>query len=129
MTQKKYETPFKKACGLGSAKEGVGHWWSQRVSAVALVFLGLWIAYVVSVTMSFNAVGAKQLLAQTHYMVPLLFFIMFSFYHAWLGLKVIIEDYVHHKFLKYTLLILTQLACLFAGGLGIFFLLSIWIKG
>lgn len=129
MGQRRYETPFKKASGLGSAKEGVGHWWHQRLSGLVLVFLGLWFAYVVSVIMPFDAVGAKQLLGQLHYMLPLLFFIGFSFYHAWLGLQVVIEDYIHQKFLKYAALIFTQLACLFAGGLGIFCLLSIWIKG
>jgi succinate dehydrogenase / fumarate reductase membrane anchor subunit len=71
-------SPIARVRGLGSAKDGTHHWWLQRVTAVALVPLVVWFA--ISLTM-----------------IMLILVIAVGFWHAALGLQVVIEDYVHAK--------------------------------
>ena len=95
-----YQTPLARARGLGSARQGTQHWWRQRVTAVALFPVTLWFA--VSLTMLPKA-GYTQVVAwmsDPWNTILLLSFIMLSLYHAMLGLQVVMEDYVHHEWLK-----------------------------
>ena len=95
-----FQTPLARARGLGSARQGIQHWWRQRVTAVALFPVTLWFA--VSVTMlpeaSYTQVVAWM--SAPWNTILLLSFIMLSLYHAMLGLQVVMEDYVHHEWLK-----------------------------
>jgi succinate dehydrogenase / fumarate reductase membrane anchor subunit len=88
-------TPLARAIGLGSAKEGVGAWWAQRVSAVALVPLTVWFtASIIAHTGSDYAtfiVWLRTLLAA----IPMILLLIALFYHTALGLQVVIEDYIH----------------------------------
>jgi succinate dehydrogenase / fumarate reductase membrane anchor subunit len=98
--------------GLGSAKEGVQHWWLQRLSAVLLVPLALWfVAGVVCHT------GADHQAVHAWLGQPLTFglmalFLGASFYHAQLGLQVVIEDYVRGEACKIALIVLVKLSSL-----------------
>ena len=83
--------------GLGSAKEGVHHWWAQRMTAVALVPLSLW--FVCGVI---RLIGADYATAVAWFKAPLVatltvLLIVATFYHAALGLQVVLEDYVHDE--------------------------------
>ncbi|MBI3517352.1 MAG: succinate dehydrogenase, hydrophobic membrane anchor protein [Proteobacteria bacterium] len=83
--------------GLGSAKDGAHHWWAQRTTAVALVPLSLW--FVASVI---ALVGANHATAVAWFRSPInatlmVLLIVATFYHAALGLQVVLEDYVHHE--------------------------------
>lgn len=83
--------------GLGSAKEGVTHWWAQRTTAVALVPLSLW--FVASVI---ALVGGDYAAVVAWFKSPfnatlMILLIILTFYHATLGLQVVLEDYVHHE--------------------------------
>ncbi len=111
----KYITPLKKAKGLGSAQDGTHHWWMQRVTAIANLAL-----------VSFFVCNALALIGKEHHEVLLFFatpfhavmmalFIISSFYHAALGLQVVIEDYVHTEGKKIALLLFVKLG-LFALG-------------
>lgn len=93
-------SPLGRVRGLGSAKEGVGHWWAQRVTAVALVPLAVW--FVVSVVAMTGAdYGAVTAWAASPVVAGLLILLIAAtFYHAALGVQVVIEDYVHHEGLK-----------------------------
>ena len=102
MTEKR--TPLKRAMGLGSSKEGVHHWLSQRASGVALAFLGLWV--LLSLSQLPKNYDAFALWLQNP---GVTFFLSLSlvvgFYHGYLGLQVIIEDYVRRTFTRVTLLL------------------------
>lgn len=99
------KTPLAKVRGLGSAKEGVHHWWAQRLTGAALVPLTLWFVFSI-VTMSgdghmaFTAWAASPVNT-----VLLVLLVATTFHHTHLGLQVVIEDYVHHGFWKLVLLV------------------------
>jgi len=107
-----FRTELARVRGLGSAKEGVHHWWMQRVSAVALVPLALWfvIALVAHVGADYAAMRAWLGSPITFGLMVLL--IGATFYHAQLGLQVVIEDYIHHEGGKIALILLTKLTSL-----------------
>jgi len=87
--------PLAIARGLGSAKDGVQHWWLQRLTAVALLPLAPWFA-----CFALGLIGADQFTARSAIAQPLnatllLAFVLSLFWHARLGLQVVVEDYVH----------------------------------
>jgi succinate dehydrogenase / fumarate reductase membrane anchor subunit len=86
-----------RARGLGSAKEGVQHWWLQRLTAIALVPLSLW--FVASVVCMAGATRAELLgwLNSPFSAGLLILCLIATFWHAILGLQVVIEDYVHSE--------------------------------
>ncbi len=93
-------TDLAKVRGLGSAKEGSAHWWSQRVTAVALVPLIFW--FVASII---SLVGAQQAVVQAWVATPwvsvlLILLCIAMFHHLQLGMQVILEDYIHVEWLK-----------------------------
>ncbi len=108
-------SPIARARGLGSAKEGTGHWWHQRVSAVALLALVVW--FVVSLLMLTGAdwATASGWLSNKVNAGLMLLLIVFLFYHLKLGLQVVIEDYVHGEAMKIVSLLLMSGACLAVG--------------
>ena len=117
-------SPLGRAVGLGSAKEGVEHWWLQRITAVALVPLSLWfvIAIIRLVGADVDTVGywvGRPLPA-----ILLVLLLIASFYHAALGLQVVIEDYVHAELIKLGLVITVRLLCVAFAVAGIFAVLS-----
>ena len=121
--------PLKKAKALGSAKEGTGHWWAQRVSAIALIFLVLWFVYAVMSIVPVHYASVIQFLHMPLNAVLLILLLVSIFYHGYLGIQVVIEDYVHTECCKYTLLISLKLASIFAAVASVFVIFSIYIKG
>jgi succinate dehydrogenase / fumarate reductase membrane anchor subunit len=118
-------SPLGRAIGLGSAKEGVEHWLAQRITAVALVPLALW--FVISLI---QLVGADFDTVQDWVGRPLpaiLLVLLFiaTFYHAALGLQVVIEDYIHGELARLGLVILTRLACVALAVAGIVAVLTL----
>ncbi len=122
-------TPIARAKGLGSAKEGVSHWWAQRVTAVALVPLTLWfvIAILGLTTADHSAVVAW--ISSPIRAALLVLFLVALFYHAKLGLQVVIEDYVHHEGAKTASLIATTFVIYFLGATAIVAVLKIAFGG
>jgi succinate dehydrogenase / fumarate reductase membrane anchor subunit len=108
-------SPIARARGLGSAKEGTGHWWHQRVSAVALLALVVW--FVISLLMLTGAdwATASDWLSNKFNAGLMLLLIVFLFYHLKLGLQVVIEDYVHGEAMKIASILLMSGACLAVG--------------
>ncbi|MBL4773434.1 MAG: succinate dehydrogenase, hydrophobic membrane anchor protein [Alcanivoracaceae bacterium] len=105
-----YRTDIKRVKGLGTAKHGFSHWWLQRLTAVALIPLGLWFVYSL---MSMENLAPDTLILWLHNPVPTILMALWAVilvYHATLGLQVIIEDYIHGKKMALTLLILIKFA-------------------
>jgi succinate dehydrogenase / fumarate reductase membrane anchor subunit len=81
--------------GLGSAKEGVGHWWAQRVTAIALVPLSIWFVVAAISLMGADYADFQAWIGQFGNALLMILTVLVLFYHAHLGMQVIIEDYVH----------------------------------
>jgi len=105
-------SPLGKARGLGSAKHGVGHWWAQRMTALALVPVTLWFfSSLFRVAGSPDPFRVADWLASPWQALLAALLVVLMFWHAKLGLQVVIEDYVHAPFAKYTLLIANSFFC------------------
>jgi succinate dehydrogenase / fumarate reductase membrane anchor subunit len=118
-----------RALGLGSAKEGVQHWWAQRLSAVALVPLMLWL---VASLVALAGADRAAVVAWLHEPFPAILMILLiiaAFYHMALGVQVVVEDYVHTEWVKIPVLVLNRLIAIAAAVAGIFAVLRIAFGG
>lgn len=118
-------SPMGRVLGLGSAKEGVGHWWMQRVSAVALVALGLWFASSLLRLGDFSHAVVLAWIAMPLNAVLLSLLIGTAVYHSQLGVQVVVEDYVTGHGLKIVTMLLLTFVHIVLAALGIFSVLRI----
>lgn len=123
-------SPLGRVLGLGSAGGGSGHWYSQRVTAVALVILSLW--FVASLALlgpgaSHDAV--VQWLSAPFPATMALLLVLVSAYHAQLGLQVVIEDYVGDKGLRTVVLTAVKFLLVTAAVLGALAVLRLALGG
>ena len=117
-------TPLARVKGLGSAKDGTHHFWHQRLTALLLVPLALWIGYcIASLPVDYEAL--LEWVRQPMATVGLVLLIGATFYHAQLGLQVVIEDYVSSHARRTVMLLLTNLVCLLFGTVGVVSVLKI----
>jgi succinate dehydrogenase / fumarate reductase membrane anchor subunit len=112
-------SPLGRAIGLGSAKEGVEHWWAQRVTAVALIPLALWFVIAILGLVGSDIDAFQEWAGRPVPAIVLILLLVATFYHAALGLQVVIEDYVHGEILKLALLVLLRLLCFALAVAGI----------
>ncbi|GIX09887.1 succinate dehydrogenase, hydrophobic membrane anchor protein [Elioraea sp.] len=115
LSQRTLRSPLGRVRGLGAAKEGVHHWWAQRVTALALVPLTLW--FVASLLVLAGASHGEVALwaARPHNAVLLLALIGATFWHGALGLQVVIEDYIHAEGARLAAMLAMKAAMLLAG--------------
>jgi succinate dehydrogenase / fumarate reductase membrane anchor subunit len=111
-------SPLGRALGLGSARDGVEHWWLERVSAVALVPLTMWFAASIVFHTGDDYAGFIAWLRLPVVTALMTLLLIALFYHAALGLQVVIEDYVHSG-IKIAALVAVRLGCaaLAVGGI------------
>lgn len=114
-------TPLKTARTLGSAKEGADHFWMQRVTAVANLFLAVFLVWLLVTLLGADHATVKQKLTNPLIALPLLALAISGTVHMRIGMQTIIEDYVHGEGLKVVALmlntffaILIALACIFS---------------
>ena len=116
----RYRTPLKVAKGLGSAKEGTGHFLVQRLTAIALVFLACWFLYFVIGLMHADYLTATDAVARPWNATLLIAFLVAMFWHAQLGVQVVIEDYVHSHGLALTAQIAVRFVCILGALASVF---------
>lgn len=127
--QRKLRSDLGRVRGLGSAKEGVGHWWAQRVTAIALVPLTIWFVASLVFLTDVDHATAMQWLGSPITLGLMALFLIALIYHAVLGLQVVVEDYIHSHATKLILLLLMQFAGFALGAAGIVAMLVIALYG
>jgi succinate dehydrogenase / fumarate reductase membrane anchor subunit len=118
-------SPLGRVIGLGSAKSGSGHWFSQRLTAVAVTLLGLWFLVALISLGSLEYQDLSRWLAHPTNAVLGALLVIASAQHAWLGLQVVIEDYVGGRFARLALLVATKALLILAATAGVLAILRI----
>ncbi|HEX4871802.1 MAG TPA: succinate dehydrogenase, hydrophobic membrane anchor protein [Nevskiaceae bacterium] len=118
-------SPLGRARGLGSAKDGVHHFWVQRLSALALIPLSLWLVFSLAQLSGSGFGPVAWWVSAPPVAVTLVLFIAAAFYHSSLGLQVVIEDYVASEGRKLALLVLVKFSHLLLATGAIFAVLKV----
>lgn len=107
------KNPMKRARGHGSAGHGTGHWWLQRLTALALVPLSIWfLCGLLSAALFPTPEMVADWLGSPFNALLLTLMVIALFMHAKLGVQVVIEDYVHNQHWKFKLLIANIFLCI-----------------
>ncbi len=129
MDDKDFHQSVAKARGLGSAHEGTHHWIYQRISAISLVFLGVWMLLTLSKLHHASYEDWLASMSSPWVASGVFLFILATTYHACLGLQVVVEDYIHGPWMRYSLLTVIKLMGFFLVILTLFFLIKIQMIG
>ena len=124
-----FRTPLGRARGLGSAKHGVGHFIGQRGSAVALGVLVLWAVQSVLTLAHFDYENAVLWLRSPWNAVMAALLIAVASFHMQLGMRTIIEDYIHRAPTKAALLIFNVFVAALIAAAGVFAILKVALSG
>ncbi|MBU6406624.1 MAG: succinate dehydrogenase, hydrophobic membrane anchor protein [Alphaproteobacteria bacterium] len=122
-----FRTPLGRVRGAGSAKSGTGHFIAERASSVLLAFLTPWFVISAAMHLPFGYEGARAWVADPWVAAPLAVFVLVSLHHMWLGLTVIIEDYIGRPATKMALLLLNLSICIALAAASLFAILRISI--
>ena len=90
-------SPLAKARGLGAARAGVGHWTHQRLTAISNLLLVLWFVFSAVALAGADYAEVRAWLASPLSASLMILLVISTFYHARLGVQVVVEDYVHHE--------------------------------
>ena len=121
--------PLRRVLGTGSARSGVEHWWLQRLTSIALVPLSVW--FVVSL-LALPSLGHTTVIAwmgQSWTALLLILLVLTAAWHSQLGLRVIVEDYVHHPGGKTLTLVLLAFLHVLIAAAGVFAVLKVAFGG
>src|SRR4051812_15347365 len=114
-SSREMRTALGRVRGRGAARSGTGHFWHQRLTSVAgipLTIAFLWVGLTVA---GRNHAAAVTILGSPVVAIVMLLFVLNMAYHMWLGMQVVIEDYVHHELGKVTLLMANTFFCIVVG--------------
>ena len=121
----RFRTALSVVRGAGAAKEGTRHWWAQRVTAAALVPLGMGFVVMTIALLANDYQGARDALAHPVAAALWILFAVALFHHAQLGLQVVLEDYVHSHGLKVVSIVAVKFAAIALGTVCIVSILRI----
>ena len=125
MSQGESATPLGQVRGLGSAREGGGHWLEERFSSVALLLLSLWLFFSLLMLPDLTLGILKEWLSSAWGAIPMALFIVIAFKHGSDGLKVVVDDYVHDEGNRIGLHYLVTMAAIAGGSVALFALAKI----
>ena len=124
-----YKTDRARVSGLGSAKEGVGHWWSQRITSVAMAPLTLLFIFPFARALGSSYEEARAIYSSPFNAIVAILFLGVGFYHLMQGLQVVIEDYVPNKPVRTAAILFNTLICWALAAAGIFAVAKIAFAG
>ena len=119
------QTPLHKVQGLGPSHSGTGHFWRQRITAVALIPLGLWFVYAMLGLVDTNEVAVLSFLSKPWNALLMAAFATTLLYHMTLGLQDIVDDYIHTAGTKVFLRITILVAAIAVGAVSLFAIIRI----
>ena len=119
------ETALARARGLGSAREGAEHWWHERASSVAVLLLFVWLIVSLLRLPALDHRGVTEWLRDPLAAVPMLLLVLATFWHLQMGVKVVIEDYVHDEGNRFLSILLLNFAAIGGAAFAIFAILKI----
>jgi succinate dehydrogenase / fumarate reductase, membrane anchor subunit len=119
------KTPLGRVLGHGSAKQGVGHWWIERLTAIALLPLTVWFVWALLSLPSFGHADVVAWIAGPWTSVLLLLLVLAVTWHSQLGVQVFIEDYVHGPAIKFVSTLASSFAHIVIAVAGVFAILKI----
>lgn len=122
-------TPLGKAKGLGSAKEGLHHWWAQRVTAIALIPLTIWFAFKVAILSMSDYQTVLDSIGSPWSSALIVSLIVAAFYHAALGMQVVYEDYIGSKAVRISAIMGTNLLMFLLGAAGVIAVVRVAVGG
>jgi succinate dehydrogenase / fumarate reductase membrane anchor subunit len=122
-----HRTPLARVLGLGSAREGTGHFWKQRVTAVSNIVLVSFLIYIVAKLAGHDHASVRAALAHPLYAIPILLLVISGTIHMRLGMQTIIEDYVHSEGPKVLALMLNTFFAIAVGLTSVFAVLKLSI--
>jgi succinate dehydrogenase / fumarate reductase membrane anchor subunit len=122
-------SPLAKVLGHGSAKEGVHHWWVQRLTSVALVPLTVWFVVSVLSLPSLDHATVSAWVGQLWTAVFLILFVLTAAWHSRLGVQVVVEDYVHGSGMKTLVLGLVTFFHVVVAVAGVLAVLKVALGG
>jgi len=123
------QTPLARARGLGSAKEGLHHWWMQRITAIALIPLALWLIYAIACIADAGYITVIEEISSPLNSSLIISLIIAAFYHAALGMQVVFEDYISSKSTRVVCIVSTNLLLFFLAITGVFSVVRIVLGG
>ena len=126
---KSLRSPLGTVTGLGSAKSGVHHWWLQRLTSIALVPLTIWFTVSVASLSSLDHVTVVAWMAQSWTALLLVLLVLVATYHSQLGVRVVVEDYVHNTGLRTVTLVTLTFLHAFLAVAGVFAILKVAFGG
>ncbi|MGB0571399.1 MAG: succinate dehydrogenase, hydrophobic membrane anchor protein [Alphaproteobacteria bacterium] len=118
-------SPLSRARGLGTAKSGTSHWWAQRLTALALIPLVIWFVVSMIIVTGADHAAATDFISSPINSVLLILLIVATFHHGQLGLTVVIEDYIHTRWLEVGLIIAVKGAAIFLGVASVYAVIAI----
>jgi len=122
-------SPLARVLGQGSAKDGVHHWWVQRLSSVALVPLTVWFVVSVLSLPSLDDATVTAWIGQLWTMVFLVLLVLTASWHSQLGVRVVVEDYVHGAGTKALTLALVTFFHVIVAAAGVLAILKVGLGG
>jgi succinate dehydrogenase / fumarate reductase membrane anchor subunit len=102
-------SPLAKAKNLGASGTGTHHWWHQRLTSIIMIPLVIWLCYFLHSIAGDSVPEALIVLRRPYNVIPMMLVVIALFYHASLGMQVVIEDYISNLTFRYFLIIALEI--------------------